>query len=101
MMNAKIQLQSIKARTFKIERITIIIFSFCIGAVTQLNGPALEVLKHYYIAKRIGKPPIGNSRSLIHNSLNQSLHSLYYTESCIKESCLPVTEFVEALDLNN
>ena len=31
------------SRTFKIERITIFIFSFCTGLVTQLNGGALEV----------------------------------------------------------
>ena len=50
------------ARTFKIERITIFIFSFCIGLVTQLNGPALGVLKHRYITKRIRKRLIGTSR---------------------------------------
>ena len=30
-----------------------LIISFCIGLVTQLNGPALGVLKHHYITKRI------------------------------------------------
>ena len=64
----------VKARTFKIERITIFIFLFCIGLVTQLNGPAL--LKHHYITKRICEFLIGNSRFLIYNLLNQLL---YYT----------------------
>ena len=59
-----------------IRRITIFIFSFCIGLVTQLNGSALGVLKHYYITKRIRELLIGNWRSLIYNSLNQLL---YYT----------------------
>ena len=63
-------------RTFKIERITIFILSFCIGLVTQLNGPALGVLKHHYITKRIRELLIGNSRFLIYNLLNQLL---YYT----------------------
>ena len=66
----------LKSRTFKIERITIFIFSFCIGLVTQLNGPALGVLKHYYITERIRELLIGNSRFLIYNLLNQLL---YYT----------------------
>ena len=61
-------------RTFNIERITIFIFSFCIGLVTQLNGPALGVLKHHYITKRIRELLIGNSRFLIHNLLNQLLY---------------------------
>ena len=65
-----------RSRTFKIERITISIFSFCIGLVTQLNGPALGVLKHHYITKRICELLIGNSRILIYNLLNQLL---YYT----------------------
>ena len=42
-----------KPRMFKIERITIFIFSLCIGLVTQLDGTALGVLKHHYITKRI------------------------------------------------
>ena len=66
----------VESRTFKIERITIFIFSFCIGLVTQLNGPALGVLKHHYITKRIRELLIGNSRFLIYNLLNQLL---YYT----------------------
>ena len=65
---------SVTPRTFKIERITIFIFSFCIGLVTQLNGPALGVLKHYYITKRIRGLLIGNSRFLIYNLLNQLLY---------------------------
>ena len=60
----------------------------------QLNGSALGVLKHYYITKRIRDFLIGNSRFLIHNSLNRLL---YYTD--IKESF--VAEIVETLDLNN
>ena len=63
-------------RTFKIEMITIFIFSFCVGLVTQLNGAALGVLKHHYITKRIREVLIGNSRFLIYNLLNQLL---YYT----------------------
>ena len=82
----------VKLRTFKFERITIFILSFCIGLVTQLNGPVLGVLKHHYITKRIRELLIGNSRFLIYNLLNQL---------GIKESCLFVTEFVETLDLNN
>ena len=66
-----------EARAFNIERTTIIIFSFCIGLVTQLNGLALGVLKHHSITKRIREPLIGNSRFLIYNSLNELL---YYTE---------------------
>ena len=61
---------------FKIERITIFIFSFCIGLVTQLNGPALGVSKHHDITKIIRELLIGNSRFLIYNFLNQLL---YYT----------------------
>ena len=56
--------------------ITIFFFSFCIGLETQLNGPALGVLKHHYIANRIRELLIGNSRFLIYNLLNQLL---YYT----------------------
>ena len=63
-------------RTFNIERITISILSFCIGLVTQVNGPALGVLKHHHITKRIRELLIGNSRFLIYNLLNQLL---YYT----------------------
>ena len=66
----------LSTRTFKVERITVFIFSFCIGLVTQLNGPALGVLKHYYITKRIREFLIGNSRLLIYNLLNQLV---YYT----------------------
>ena len=66
----------IKSKTFKIERITIFIFSLCTGLVTQLNGPALGVLKHHYITKRIREILIGNSRFLIYDFLNQLL---YYT----------------------
>ena len=62
------------SRTFKIEGITIFIFSFCIGLVTQLNGSALGVLKHHYITKRIRELLIGNSRFLIYNLLNQLLY---------------------------
>ena len=64
------------SRTFKIERTTIFIFYFCVELVTQLNGPVLGVLKHYYITKRIRELLICNSRFLIHNLLNQLL---YYT----------------------
>ena len=35
--------------------------------VTQLNESALEVLKHYYITKRILERLIGNSRLIIIN----------------------------------
>ena len=56
--------------------ITIFFFFFCIGLETQLNGPALGVLKHHYIANRIRELLIGNSRFLIYNLLNQLL---YYT----------------------
>ena len=66
--------RSDKPRTFKIGRITIFIFSFCIGPVTQLNGPALGVLKRHYITKRIRELLIGNSRLLIYNLLNQLLY---------------------------
>ena len=51
-----------------------LIFSFCIGLVTQLNGPALGVLKHHYIIKRIREFLIGNSRFLINNLLNQLVY---------------------------
>ena len=61
-------------RTFKIERITIFIFFFCIGLGMQLNSPALGVLNHHYIAKRIREFLIDNSRSLIYNLLNQLLY---------------------------
>ena len=61
---------------FKIERITIFVFSFFIGLVTQLTNPALGVLKHHYIIKRIRELLIGDSRFLIYNLLNQLL---YYT----------------------
>ena len=84
------------SRTFNIHRTTIFIFSFCIGLVTQLNGSAWGVLKHHYITKRIRELLIGNSRFLIHNSLNQLL---YYMD--IKESCLFVAEIVKILYLNN
>ena len=72
--NLKIPL--VLSKTFKIERITVFIFSFCIGLVTQLNDPALGVLKHHYITKRIRELLIGNSRFFIYNLLNQLL---YYT----------------------
>ena len=61
-------------RTFEIERITIFMFSLCIGLVTQLNDSALGVLKHHYITKRIRELLIGNSRFLIYNLLNQLLY---------------------------
>ena len=61
-------------RTFRIERINIFIFSFCIGLVTQLNDPALGVLKHHYTTKRICELLIGNSRFLIYDLLNQLLY---------------------------
>ena len=51
----------VEPRTFKVERITVCIFFFCIGLVTQLNGPGLGVLKHHYIIKRIHELLIGNS----------------------------------------
>ena len=57
-------------RTFNIERITISILSFCIGLVTQVNGPALGVLKQHYMTNRIRKLLIGNLRFLIYNWLN-------------------------------
>ena len=53
---------------------TMFVSSFCIGVATQLNGAALGVLKHHYISKRIRELLIGNSRFLIHKSLNQLLH---------------------------
>ena len=56
---------SVASRTFKIEAITISIFYFCIGLVTQPNGPVLVVLKHHYITKRIRELLSGNSRFLI------------------------------------
>ena len=80
-----------------IRRTAIVIFSFFIRLVTQLNGSALGVLKQHYITKRICELLIGNSRFLIHNSLNQLITLL----DNIKESCLIVTEFEEILDLNN
>ena len=83
-------------KTFNIERTTIFVFSFCIGLQTQLTGSASGVLKHHYITKRIHELAAGNSRFLIHNSLNQLL---YHTD--ITESSLFVTELVESLDLNN
>ena len=52
------------------------------------------VLKHHYIAKRIRELLIGNSKFLIHNSLNQSP---YYADI----TCLLVAEITEILDLNN
>ena len=64
------------SKTFKAERITIFIFLFCIGLLTQPNGPALGVLKHHYITKTIRELLIGNSRLLIYNLSNQLL---YYT----------------------
>ena len=64
----------IQPRTFNIERITIFVFSFCIGFVTQLNDPSLGVLKNHYITKRIGELLIGNSRFVIYNLLNQLLY---------------------------
>ena len=53
---------------------TMFVSSFCIGLATQLNDAALGVLKHHYISKRIRELLIGNSRFLIHKSLNQLLH---------------------------
>ena len=64
----------IQPRTFNIERITVFVFSFCIGFVTQLNDPSLGVLKNHYITKRIGELLIGNSRFVIYNLLNQLLY---------------------------
>ena len=64
----------IQPRTFNIERITIFVFSFCIGFVTQLNDPSLGVLKNHYITKRIGELLIGNLRFVIYNLLNQLLY---------------------------
>ena len=60
----------VEPRTFKVERITVFIFFFCIGLVTQLNGPGLGVLKHHYIIKRIRELLIGNSRFLSYNLSN-------------------------------
>ena len=37
---------SLKIRTFNIEMITIYIFSFCIGLITQLNG-SIKTPLHY------------------------------------------------------
>ena len=62
---------SVRPRTFNTERRTLFIFSFCTGLVTQLTDSALGVLKRHYITKRIRELLIGNSRFLIHNSLNQ------------------------------
>ena len=86
----------IRTRAFNIDRTTIFVFSFCIGLVTQLNGSALGVLKNHCITKGIPELLIGNSRFLIHNSLNQLL---YYTG--IKKRCLFVAGIVETLDLKN
>ena len=86
----------VKPKTFKIERTTVFIFSFCIELVTQFNASALGVLKHHYKTKRICELLIGNLIFLIHNLLNQLL---YYAN--IKESCLFMVEIVETLDLNN
>ena len=62
--------RKVLSRKFKIERITIFIFSFCIGILKQVNRPALGVLKHHCITKRIRELLIGNSRFLIYNLLN-------------------------------
>ena len=59
-----------------IRRTTIFIFSFCIGLVTQLNGPALGVLKHHYITKRVRELLIGNSRFLFEMASQQSFYVL-------------------------
>ena len=67
---------TVKPRAFKIERRTIFVFSFCIGLVTQLNDPALGVLKDHYITKGTHELLINNSRFLIYDLLNQLL---YYT----------------------
>ena len=56
-----------KPKTFNIKRTTIFIFSICIELVTKLNCPALGVLKHHYITKRIRDLLIGNSTFLIYN----------------------------------
>ena len=72
-------------------------FCFFIRFVTQLNRTALGVLRHHYLTKRICELLIGNSRFLIHNSLNQLMN--YYMD--IKERCLFVAEIVVTLDLNN
>ena len=92
----KLYFSNVIAGVFKIERMTIFILSFCIRLVTQLNGPALGVLKHHYIIKRIREPLISNSRFLIYNLLNQLL---YFTVE--KKVAFFVTEFMETLDLNN
>ena len=73
---AEVIVNLIIPRTFKSERITISISSLCIEIVTHLNDPALGVLKHHYITKRVRGLLIGNSRFLIYNLLNQLL---YYT----------------------
>ena len=62
-----------KPKTFNIKRATIFIFSFCIELLTKLNCPALGVLKHHYITKRIRDLLIGNSTFLIYNLSNQLL----------------------------
>ena len=83
----------VKARTFKIERITIFFFSFCIGLATKLNDPALGVLKHHYITKRIREFLIGNSRLLIYNLLNQFLsykHGILVFQFSIITPCYKV-----------
>ena len=67
---------TVKSRAFKIGRITIFVFFFCIGLVTQLNDPALGVLKHHYITKGTHKLLLVNPRFLIYDLLNQLL---YYT----------------------
>ena len=63
-----------KQGCLKLRGQTIFIFSFYIGLVTQLNGPALGVLKNHYITKRIRELLIGSSRFLIYNLLNQLLY---------------------------
>ena len=67
----------VSPRTFKIERITIFIFFFCIGLVTQLNDSALGVLEYHYITKRIGELLIGISRFWIYNLLTNHFSIRY------------------------
>ena len=49
-------------------------FSFGIKLVKQLNDPALGVLKHHYITKKIRELLIGNSRFILYNLLTQLLY---------------------------
>ena len=72
--NFALSYQAILKQGRYIRRTAILIFSFCIRLVIQLNGSALGVLKPHYFTKRIRELLISNSRFLIYNSLNQLLY---------------------------